>query len=394
MPVATTFDAKDEKGRSLLGEVAVLDTCVTVIDSLNFLKDYQSHEKARDRSELGAEAEDERTIVDLLAEQAEFANVLVLNKTDLVSPEELAVLKGILKKLNPGANVIESQWGVVTPTSLLNTETFDLNSASMLPGWKAELSGVQHKPETEEYGIFSFVYRTDRPFHPDRLEELLRRGALPGVLRVKGYAWVASDHLVSVEWSQAGFATHLKAGYTWLPLGWARGRWPEAAQAKWKDSPYGDRRQELVFIGNAMDEAATREALNGALVTDEEFALGPDVWTKWTKVITKEILAPEDAELETEFIMDLLKGPGDLVGMEVDETEGVRITYVNPGGLTHKWNSEKINSQPELVVRVGYSIKDVNGVGGVAGMQLIKDSTNLRFTISRKIAVAEVRRFP
>ena len=173
LPVATSFVAKDEKGKPLLGELATLDTCATVIDCANFLKDYQSLEQAVDRKELGAEKGDERTIVDLLIDQAEFANVLVLNKTDLVSSDELGDLRQLLRKLNPGAHIIESQHGVVNLELLLNTKTFDLDSASMHPGWQVELSGVAHTPETEEYGISSFVYRGDRPFHPDRLEELL-----------------------------------------------------------------------------------------------------------------------------------------------------------------------------------------------------------------------------
>jgi len=394
MPVATTFDAKDAKGRALLGEVAFLDTCVTVMDCVNFLKDYQCQEKLVGREELGAEKEDERTIVDLLIDQVEFANVLILNKTDLVSSNELSKLKEICKKLNPGARIIESQYGVVEPQSLLNTKTFDLHSASMLPGWKAELSGVQHTSETVEYGISSFVYRMGVPFHPDRLEKLLKCGSLPGVLRSKGYVWIASDHLVSVEWSQAGFVTTLKAGFTWLPLGQARASWPEPAKAKWGDSLYGDRRQELVLIGNAMDEAALRETLDGTLLTDEEFALGPEVWSQWTKLITKEILIEQDQGREPEFTVNVVKKPGDLVGLQVDETQGIRITYVNEGGLLHNWNVEKIAKNPELVVRAGYQIVAVNGVKGLDGMKLIKSSTNIEFTISRLYAVATEKRFP
>jgi len=194
------------------------------------------------------------------------------------------------------------------------------------------------------------------------LEQLLKCGSLPGVLRSKGHAWIASDHLISAEWSQAGFATTLKAGYTWLPLGYARQSWPEPAKTKFKDSLYGDRRQELVFIGNAMDEATIRETLDRTLLTDEEYALGPEVWIQWTKLITKATLISEDQGRETEFTIDLVKKDGDMIGLQVDETEGIRVTYVYEDGLLHKWNAEKISSNPELVVRVGYSIKAVNGV--------------------------------
>jgi len=180
-----------------------MGTLVTVIDCQNFLNDYGSGETVVDRKELGAEEEDTRTIVDLLVEQAEFANVLILNKTDLVSSTKLGRLRGILRKLNPGAHMIESQFGVVSPQSLLNTRSFDMASASMSKGWIQEFTGG-HRPETEEYGISSFVYRAQRPFHPERLDRMLRRGfPLPGVLRSKGFFWVAADHEVAYEWAQA-----------------------------------------------------------------------------------------------------------------------------------------------------------------------------------------------
>merc|ERR1712187_706614 len=150
---------------------------------------------------------------------------------------------------------------------------------------------------------------------------------------------------------------------------------------------------ELVFIGNAMNEAEIRETLAGILLTDEEFALGPEVWTQWKKIISNTILYPEDKGRDTEFTMDLVKKDGDIVGFQVDETEDIIITYVNPGGLVHKWNTEHMKSNPELVVRVGYSVKDVNGVKGVNGMKSIRSSTHLKFTISRVMKVAQERRF-
>jgi len=285
LPVASTFAARDANGSPMLGGVARLDTAVTVIDCLNFLKDYQSEEQAVDRKELGAEETDQRTIVDLLVEQAEFANVLVLNKTDLVSCSELDRLKGIFRKLNPGARLIESQFGAVSPQVLVNTHSFDLDSSSMLPGWQAELrgSGNNHKPETEEYGISSFVYRKERPFHPERLHDMLKDGApLPGVLRSKGFLWSASDHCTSLQWGQAGFSVDLKPGPPWLQE--LRSEWPSWA-AKYKTSPYGDRRQEIVFIGIDMDEAKIRMALDQVLLTQEEFALGPKAWSGWMKLV-------------------------------------------------------------------------------------------------------------
>ncbi|CAE7637823.1 unnamed protein product [Symbiodinium sp. CCMP2592] len=373
MPVATTFDAKDEKGKHLLGEFATLDTCVTVVDSANFLKDYRSHEKALDRKDLGAEEGDERTIVDLLIDQVEFANVLVLNKTDLVGTNELKDLKVMLSKLNPGARIVESEFGVVDPKYILNTKTFDLKSASMMPGWKQELKGVHHLPETEEYGISSFVYRMDRPFHPDRLLQALSLagGAFPGVLRSKGYTWVASEDLMSVEWSQAGCNTILKAGFAWISCGVAKAALPP-------------RRQEIVFIGNAMDEASIRKCLGEILLTDEEFQLGSEVWTQWPKVVTSYLFYPEDKGRDLEFTVDIVKNPGDRLGLQTGEDgDGVEILEVFEGGLLHKWNTEKCSENPELVVRPRYSIRSVNGTAGREGMTLIGSSTHLRFKISR-----------
>ncbi|CAE7211828.1 unnamed protein product [Symbiodinium microadriaticum] len=395
LPVATTFVAKGESGRPLLGELATLDTCATVVDCANFHADYQSLEKAVDRKELGAEKGDERTIVDLLIDQAEFANVLVLNKTDLVSSEQLGNLKELLGKLNPGARIVESQHGAVNLEFLLNTKTFDLDSASMRPGWQTELSGVSHTPETEEYGISSFVYRSDRPFHPDRLEELLSRATpLPGVLRSKGYAWSASDHLLAVEWSQAGAYTTLRGAYRWLPLGMSRRTWSEQNKAKYGESLYGDRRQELVFIG-AIDEAAIRKLLDEALVTDEEFALGPETWTSWKKLITKEALGPEDLGREAEFEIGVVKTEGDRLGVSIDETEGMRVTYIRPGGLIYRWNMEHFRKNPEMVIRAGYNIVAINGVTGLREKkQIVSAYRHLKMTISRRVPGAKDRRFP
>eukprot|EP00928_Gymnodinium_smaydae_P064516 TRINITY_DN47819_c0_g1_i1.p1 TRINITY_DN47819_c0_g1~~TRINITY_DN47819_c0_g1_i1.p1 ORF type:complete len:740 (+),score=142.84 TRINITY_DN47819_c0_g1_i1:56-2221(+) len=284
LPVATTFAATDDNGLSILGSVARLDTLVTVIDSKNFLQDYGSGEKAIDRKELGAEKSDQRSIVDLLIDQVEFANVLLLNKTDLVSAKELGRLRGILQKLNPGAQMIESQFSVVSPKFLLNTHSFDIESASMTPGWIKELQG-NHTPETEEYGITSFIYRADRPFHPRRLDRLLRDGFFPGVLRSKGFLWSAGDHDTAVEWSQAGMAMNLKAGPQWLKASLPLNEWPEEA-AKFKDKQYGDRRQEIVFIGAEMKEADIRAELNTILVTDSEFNMGPRFWSRWPGLVT------------------------------------------------------------------------------------------------------------
>mmetsp|Transcript_60244 Transcript_60244/g.182171 ORF Transcript_60244/g.182171 Transcript_60244/m.182171 type:complete len:457 (+) Transcript_60244:78-1448(+) len=270
MPVATTFAAQDDKGLALLGGVARLDTLVTVVDCKNFMKDYCGPDKLVDRKDLGAEEGDRRTIVDLLVDQAEFANVLILNKTDLVSADELGRLKGIMTKFNPGARMIESQYGEVSPSMLLNTKSFDIESASLVPGWARELQGSGHKPETEEYGISSFVYRADRPFHPERLQKMLATFDFPGVLRSKGFAWSAGNNENAVEWSSAGLSAELKPGPRWLATTMPRSKWPPHAE-KYKKSRHGDRRTEIVFIGADMVQADVREALDGSLLTREEF---------------------------------------------------------------------------------------------------------------------------
>lgn len=286
MPVASTFAATDAHGAPMLGGVAHLDTLVTVIDCLNFMKDYNSKEKALDRGELGAEESDERTIVDLLVDQVEIANVLILNKTDLVSAKDLDCLKTILKKLNPSARLIESQFGAVQPKLLMNTRSFDIDTASLLPGWVAELQGrgSGHKPETEEYGISSFIYRRMRPFHPDRLHCLVNRGPFLGVLRSKGFVWSASQHDTSVEWSQAGSAMNLTEGYAWQQLELP----PLAGTTNLESSRHGGRRQELVFIGIDMQEDEICKALDEALLTDHEFAMGPLSWSAWKKLVPKQ----------------------------------------------------------------------------------------------------------
>lgn len=291
MPVATTFAITDEEeSLATLGHVARLDTLVTVVDCQNFLNDFQSADRAPDRKELGAEENDHRRIVDLLTDQVEFANVVILNKTDLVSDKKLARVKAIVQKLNPGARLIESQFGAVGPALLLNTNLFDMGAASMAPGWAKELQGG-HKPETEEYGISSFVYRAERPFHPNRLDRVLQ-GGLPNVLRSKGFLWSAGDHDVAVEWSQAGMSMTLKPGPRWLdaeePECHTHAAGSPTHVADCQGKPYGNRRQEIVFIGTRMRKAVLRKRLDKALVTEEEFSRGPTHWSKWKGLVTGE----------------------------------------------------------------------------------------------------------
>lgn len=281
LPVAETFTFESEDGRSL-AEVAQLDTMVTVVDAFNFLRDYSSRDSLHARGESLGE-EDQRTVVDLLVDQIEFCDVIVLNKIDLITDEERERLMAILHRLNPRARIEISEFGKVPLDRVLSTGLFDFAEASRAPGWLQELRGT-HKPETEEYGIRSFVYRARRPFHPQRFFDLVE-SEWPGVVRSKGFFWLASHPTLAGSWSQAGaVARHGPAGYWWAAV--PPERWPQDPEsvalirAKW-DEHVGDARQELVLIGMDMDEPALRARLDACLLTDNEMAQGPAAWTTW-----------------------------------------------------------------------------------------------------------------
>ncbi|WP_172401068.1 zinc metallochaperone GTPase ZigA [Alcaligenes faecalis] len=282
LPVAETFTFEGEDGRCL-GEVARLDTMVTVVDAFNFLRDYSSQDSIQSRGESLGE-EDARTVVDLLVEQIEFCDVLVLNKIDLISEPERERLMAILNSLNPRARIETAEFGKVPLERVLNTGLFDFEEASRAPGWLQELRGT-HTPETEEYGIGNFVYRARRPFHPQRFLELVE-SEWPGVVRSKGFFWLANFPTLAGSWSQAGaVARYHVAGYWWASM--PPERWPEDPETvalikeKW-DERVGDARQELVLIGMDMDEAALRARFDACLLSDEEMASGPSTWTTWT----------------------------------------------------------------------------------------------------------------
>lgn len=281
LPVAETFTFEGEDGRSL-SEVARLDTMVTVVDAFNFLRDYSSQDSLQKRGESLGE-DDERTVVDLLIEQVEFCDVIVLNKVDLVSVDERERLMAILRTLNPRARIEVAEFGKLPLDRVLETGLFDFAQASEAPGWLRELRG-QHTPETEEYGIRSFVYQARRPLHPERFLACVE-SEWPGVVRSKGYFWLASHPDMAGSWSQAGaVARHGAAGYWWAAM--PPEQWPDDPEAaamirqKWADG-VGDARQEIVLIGIDMDEPALRAKLNACLLTDDEMALGPLVWKTW-----------------------------------------------------------------------------------------------------------------
>lgn len=281
LPIAETFTFADEDGTSL-GDIAKLDTMVTVVDGYNFLKDYSSQDMLAQRGESLGE-EDERTVVDLLVDQIEFCDVLVLNKTDLMTPSEIGQLEGILKTLNPRAQLLHSSFGKVQLDRIMNTGLFDFDQAAEAPGWLQELRG-QHVPESEEYGISSFVYRARKPFHPQRLWQWFNT-EWPGVVRSKGRYWIASRPDFCATWSQAGAVTKTElAGMWWVAT--PNQYWPEDEESfqliksRWQE-PYGDRQQELVIIGMHMDKAEINKGFDACLLTEAEIALGMQAWLKF-----------------------------------------------------------------------------------------------------------------
>lgn len=272
LPVAATFEFRDEHEQSL-SDVARLDTMVTVVDAVNLLKDYASSDFLRDRGETSGEG-DERALVDLLVEQIEFADVVVLNKVDTATAEQLDAARKIIRALNPDADLIESTQSRVDLARILDTKRFDFDKAHEHPLWFKELYGhADHVPETQEYGIGSFVYRARRPFVPEAFARFVEQ-SWPGLVRAKGYFWLATRPDWVGELSVAGaLARHQAAGRWWVavpPQYWPENEeWHGMLTRQW-DTVYGDRRQELVFIGADLDEAAIRAALDACLAPAEE----------------------------------------------------------------------------------------------------------------------------
>lgn len=281
MPVAETFTFTDDSGRSL-SDVAQIDTMVTVVDARNFLHDYYSSHDLQDRSQ-GVSEEDERTVVDLLTDQIEFANVILINKTDAVTSDELADVRGIVHALNPKARVHETLNSSVPLAEVMGTGLYQLAEAEQSQGWLDSLQG--HTPETEEYGISSFVFRSHLPLHPQRFSNLVHR-AWPGVIRAKGLFWLATRMELAGFLSQAGVMRTTRAmGLFWSAV--PRSEWPADSDsqaeilANWQE-PYGDRRQEIVIIGRRMDRDALQQELEACLLTPDERKAGPAAWASYT----------------------------------------------------------------------------------------------------------------
>ena len=271
LPVAATFDFRDEQGVSL-SDVARIDTMVTVVDAVNLLKDYSSHDFLKDRGEVMGE-EDDRTLVHLLIDQIEFADVVVLNKVDDASHDQVDAARKIIRSLNADAQIVEANYSDIPSSSIFDTGLFDFAKAETHPMWAKELYGFEdHIPETEEYGVTSYTYRARRPFHPQKIHDLLN-GQLPGVIRAKGHFWMATRPEWLAEFSLAGALSSISPLGTW----WAAvpsEQWPDNPalknylDANWEE-PWGDRRQELVFIGAGIDWPALEARLDAALLPED-----------------------------------------------------------------------------------------------------------------------------
>ncbi|MDR6145794.1 MULTISPECIES: GTP-binding protein [unclassified Sphingomonas] len=279
LPVASTFSFRDEAGQSL-GDVARLDTMVTVVDAINLLKDYSSQDFLADRGESLGE-EDTRSLVGLLVEQIEFADVVVVNKASSVSAEQLATVKKLVASLNADARIIACDQARVPLDAILDTGLFDEEKAAQHPLWAKELYGyASHVPETEEYGIESFVYRARAPFDPVKFHGFLTDGGLDHVVRAKGHFWLATRPDWVGELAVAGAQTMTaRLGRWWASI--PRNQWPDDDRFErfvaghWNEI-WGDRRQELVFIGIGMDEARIRARLDACLLPVKAFT--PDLW--------------------------------------------------------------------------------------------------------------------
>lgn len=276
VPVAQTFSFVDEENGIDLSRFSYVDTMVTVVDAFNFFKDFGSPETLMDRDMTDIEG-DYRTIVNLLTDQIEFANVIVINKVDLVPKETLGVLKASIKKFNPSAKIIESTYGKIAPEEILNTGLFDFEEAEQSAGWIEELKKDEHTPETEEYGISSFVYRSKEPFHPEKFWKYVQQKFPNTIIRSKGLFWLSSRPNQALVWGQAGGSLRAdSAGVWWSSMPYERRTQfvsylenREEIEGNWH-SEFGDRKNEIVFIGQEMNEQQIKSDLDGCLVNEED----------------------------------------------------------------------------------------------------------------------------
>lgn len=275
IPVAQTFSFESEDGTIDLSKFSYVDTMVTVVDSFNFMKDFSSPQYLTDRNLTDIEGDD-RTIVNLLTDQVEFANVILLNKTDLVSEPELRNLYDVIHKLNPDARIIPTNHSKVNLREVINTGIFDFEKAEASAGWIKELEN-EHVPETEEYGIGSFVYRRKKPFHPQRFLDFVQNSFPQSIIRSKGLFWIASRPDQALIWSTAGGSIKTDPAGVW----WASMPFSERSnyasfinnqsqiESDW-DIDFGDRKIELVFIGQKIDVNSVTKKLDECLIDDNE----------------------------------------------------------------------------------------------------------------------------
>ena len=277
VPVAQTFSFVDEENDVDLSQFSYVDTMVTVVDCFNFFKDFGSQDLLLDRDLTDMEG-DYRTIVNLLTDQIEFANVIILNKTDLVEENTVGVLEAAIKKLNPGARIIRSRFSKVHPKEILNTGLFNFEEAQSSAGWQKELEADGHTPETEEYGISSFVFRDQRPFHPERFWRYINEEYPNSVIRAKGLFWLASRPNDAINFSQAGGSVRMeRAGVWWASMPYQeRINYPsfvynrEFIESRW-DEKFGDRMNELVFIGQDLQKEKMIKRLEECLIQVDEY---------------------------------------------------------------------------------------------------------------------------
>ena len=280
LPVAETFTFADENGVSL-SDVADLDTMVTVVDAVNFLKDYEEAKYLQETGESLGE-DDERSVADLLVDQVEFADLILISKTDLATTSDVERLTAILKTLNTDARIVPISHGQVDLDDVLNTGLFDFERAQQAPGWLKEMRG-EHVPETEEYGIGSFTYEARRPFNPEKFHQFLHSTDRYGkLIRSKGYFWLATRPQFAGQWNQAGgIARYGFAGMFWKAV--PKEDWPTdpdylaSIKKQWVE-PFGDMRQELVFIGQGLDQKAMTKALDKCLLNEEDVLKGKKYW--------------------------------------------------------------------------------------------------------------------
>ncbi len=281
IPVAQTFTFESEDGKMDLSQFSFVDTMVTVVDAFNFLKDFSSSDYLTTRALTNIEGDD-RTIVNLLTDQIEFANVIILNKIDLVTEDQLEELQAIIHSLNPEARIVRSKNSEVALENVLNTGLFDYEKAEASAGWIKEMEN-EHVPETEEYGIGSFVFRSKKPFHPERFLTYLNERFPQNIIRSKGLFWLASRSDQALLWSSAGGSCKAdNAGVWWASMPFSKrldhpsfSENQQQIESGW-DLEFGDRKIELVFIGQHLDKKGMIAELEGCVLTNPEI----EIWEK------------------------------------------------------------------------------------------------------------------